>query len=133
MVVDSLDVVGTEILIGADAIAQSGGVRLRYDNGKRLDGVFFGRAVTAVTANAASDLDAHPSRHVKVTRDGDDVFLSTQEGEVRWDASSEKWVLSWQWKDGEPPKEPFGSGIGQYSQNRLSAAEEQQFCEEVRG
>ena len=133
LVVDSLDVVGTEILIGADAIAQSGGVRLRYDNRKRLDGVFFGRAVTAATANAASDPDAHPSRHVKVTRDGDDVILSTQDGEVRWDASAKKWVLSWQWKDGGPPKEPFGSGIGQYARNRLSAAEEHQFGEEVRG
>ena len=133
LVVDSLDAVGTEILIGADAIAQSGGVRLRYDNRKRLDGVFFGRAVTAATANAASDPDAHPLRHVKETSDGDDVMLSTQDGEVRWDASAKKWVLSWQWKDGGPPKEPFGSGIGQYARNRLSAAEEQQFGDEVRG
>ena len=74
LVVGSLDVVGTEILIGDDVIAQSGGVRLHYDNRKRLDGVFFGRAVTAATANAASDPDACPSRHVQVTRDGNDVF-----------------------------------------------------------
>ena len=32
LVVDDLNVVGTAILVRADAIAQSGGVRLQYDN-----------------------------------------------------------------------------------------------------
>ena len=127
LVVDSLRMGGTEILIGADAIAQSGGVRLRYENRTRLDGVFLGRAVTSPTANAASDPDTHPSRHSKMTRDGDDVILSTQNGEVRWDESAKKWVLSWRCRNGEPPKNRLDQalanmpGIGSLQPRRRSS------------
>ena len=87
--VDDLDVVGAEILIGADVIARSGGVRLQYDDQTlRLNGVYFGGAVAAVAADVADGQDTHPSRHVDVVREDDNVILSTGDGDVRWDAEA---------------------------------------------
>ena len=89
LVVDDLDVVGAEILVGADVIARSGGVRLQYDDQTlRLNGVYFGEAVEAVAADIADGQDTHPSRHVNVVREDDNVILSTQDGDVRWDAAT---------------------------------------------
>ena len=89
LVVDDLDVVGAEILVGADVIARSGGARLQYDDQTlRLNGVYFGEAVAAVAADIADGQDTHPSRHVNVVREDDNVILSTQDGDVRWDAAA---------------------------------------------
>ena len=36
---------------------------------------------------------AHPSRHVNVVREGDDVALLTQDGDVRWDAEAKRFTM----------------------------------------
>ena len=124
----SLEVVGTDVLIGADIVAGVGGVQLSYDDNGVLDGVRFGQAKEPAVVAAAAD--KHPSRRVTVEQDGDDVTLSTDDGQVRWDSVAQRWMLTWAWKD-QQPTAPVGSGIGQYARNKLTAEQESLFCDEV--
>ena len=95
LVVDNLNVVGAEILVGADAIAQSGGVRLQYDKetATQWSFFFFGDAVAAVAADVADGQDTRPPRHVNVVREGDGVALLTQDGDVRWVAEAKRLAM----------------------------------------
>ena len=85
-VVGSLDVVKADVLIGSDAVTGSGGVHLQYTDGGELTRVTFGNESSGADVSAlstdADDLKDHPSPHVRVTRDGADVTLTTDDGEV---------------------------------------------------
>ena len=107
--VDSLGTVASSHLIGADVIASAGGVGLEYDDDHQLSGVTFGKA--EVVAAAASN--SHLLTHVPVEQRGNATVLSTDDGEVTWDCTARRWVLSWKWKDGSPPADPVGHGVGE--------------------
>ena len=132
-VVKSLDAVQADILIGADVVAGSGGLHLDYSDDGSLRRVWFGaeHIPKDVAACAQPVSDVHPSRHVDVVRDGEDVVLTADDGSVKWDSARHQWVLSWKWQGEQPPIDPIGSGIGQYARHRLSSEQEQLFCEEM--
>ncbi|XP_065196502.1 uncharacterized protein LOC135827994 [Sycon ciliatum] len=131
-VVRKLDAVNADVLVGADVIAAVGGVHLGYGDDGSLSSVQFGAPETDRPAIVAATVPAaHPSRHVTVSKDGEDVVLRTDDSEVRWDSASERWIVRWMWADDEPPTKQIGSGIGQYSRKRLSPEQEASFCTEV--
>ena len=59
----------------------------------QLNGVFFGDVVAAVAADVADGQDTHPSGHVNVVHEGDDVALLTRDGDVRWDAEAKRLTM----------------------------------------
>ena len=140
-VVDNLDVVQSDVLIGNDVVTGSGGLYLDYESGV-LSRVVFGvqDSVPATASNvAAASVGAdevkvdHPSFHVRAERDGADVVLMTDDAEVRWDSANQRWMVTWRWKEGSPPQGTIGSGISEYSRSGLTAEQEQQFSDEVDG
>ncbi|XP_065177095.1 uncharacterized protein LOC135806835 [Sycon ciliatum] len=128
LVVPSLSVVGTDVLLGSDTIAQCGGLHLRYDDDGSLCCVTLGQHAD-VTAGVADV----PLRHVSCQTDGDDIILTSDDGSVRWDATQRCWTLNWQWRDGKPPHAPVGHGIGEYSRSKLTDEEERKFGAEIQG
>eukprot|EP00117_Sycon_ciliatum_P045998 scpid93880/ scgid32998/ len=139
-VVDTLDVVQSEVLVGNDVVTGSGGVFLDYSESGVLCRVVFGTQqslppapsdVTAASVVSSNDDVDHPSYHVSAERDSADIVLTTDDAEVRWNGSSKQWVASWKWKSGTPPIGTIGSGIGEYSRNKLTAEQEQLFTQEV--
>ena len=40
-------------------------------------------------------------------------------------------MLSWKWKDGSPPADPVGHGVGEYSRSKLAPEQERMFVGEV--
>ena len=134
LVVDNLSTVGADILIDLDIISSSGGVKLQYDseNGVLTDVVFGPGGTPTVAAAAALDATASEMpRHVTVVQDGADVTLVMSDGEAHFDSQDKTWEVKWQWKDGEAPTVPLGSGVGQYSRTKLSPEQEVKFCSEV--
>ena len=135
-VVDDLDVVQADVLIGLDVISALGGVNLRYDDGELVN-VVFGSAENELSRQAlpeSSDLsaDGHPSRHVDVCHEANgDVVLSSEDGCVRWKSDEKYWELSWLWKNDHDHKKSLGSGLGEYRRNKLSEEEEKLFGDEV--
>ena len=87
-----------------------------YGDNNQLCSIHFGTKAQGTTAAVS---EKHPSPHVKVVRDGDDVILCACDGEVRWRADDRFWELSWKWHD-DAPSQPLGSGIGEYSRARLT-------------
>eukprot|EP00117_Sycon_ciliatum_P016048 scpid17635/ scgid15645/ Gag-Pol polyprotein; Matrix protein p10; p20; Capsid protein p25; Nucleocapsid protein p14; Protease p15; Reverse transcriptase/ribonuclease H p90; Integrase p46 len=130
-VVDSLEAIQAEFLIGADVIAASSGLQLRYDDDNVLSGIVFGPGKPPRGVTAAADLP-HPSPYVSVSRDGQDTILTLPDGEARWLADKKYWQVKWTWKDGLPPNGPVGHGIGEYSRNKLSADQEQLFQDAIK-
>ena len=137
-VVEDPDVIQTDLLVGGDIVSGSGWLHLEYTDDGKLAGVVFGTRPECTTtcsddiaAVAQRTRQEHPSRHVEVIREGDDVVLATDDGEVRWDNDQRKWILLWIWKSGEPPACPVGPGLGQYSRSRLTPDHEKLFCDEV--
>lgn len=133
LVIESLDVVRADMLLGADLVAAAGGLNLEYSEDQKLTAVRFGATTKQSSEPIASVLspDEHPLQDVEVTCDGGDVLLSTPDGEARWDSANRRWVMSWKWKDGCPPAVPVGSGIGEYSRSGLTSDQEHLFATEV--
>ncbi|XP_065185766.1 uncharacterized protein LOC135816500 [Sycon ciliatum] len=129
LVVNDLSVVHADLLIGCDVASSCGGLHLEYANDGRLESVRFGPVSSPVSA--ALPQDGHPSRHVQVSRHGQGVTLSARDGEVQWCHETKRWILRWKWKSGAAPEVPVGSGIGQYSREKLSPEQEKLFCKEV--
>ena len=95
-VVRKLDAVNADVLVGADVIAAVGGVHLGYGDDGSLSSVQFGAPETDRPAIVAATVPAaHPSRHVTVSKDGEDVVLRTDDSEVRWDSASQRWIVRW--------------------------------------
>ena len=80
VIVDSLAVVASSLLIGADVISGAGGVRLEYGDDNKLSGVTFGKPEVV----AATLPTSHPLPHVRVEQRGDNIILSTDDGQVKW-------------------------------------------------
>ena len=123
-VVGSLSVVSADVLIGNDVVTGSGGMSMLYAKDGAPTGVTFGPSPTNIVCGASHDLDAHPSSHVQVKREGDNVRLSTADGDVIWDSTARRWTLRWQWKAGSPPPRPVRRGVGEYSCAKLTPDQE---------
>ena len=133
LVAADLSVVRADLLLGSDVSSRSGGLRLAYADGQ-LQSVQFGPDQATASVAVPKDADVpHPSRHVNVTTDGDDVLLSVGDGTIRWCSRTRRWTLTWAWADGHPPPAPVGSGIGQYSRKGLTAEQEEHFSQEIDG
>ena len=130
VVVDSLDAVDASVLIGGDVISGAGGVHLEYQDTRAVcDLVLDPRSPLVFPAAVCPDV--HPSPHVKVSRESNgDVLLTASDGEVRWCAEAEYWELRWAWKC-NPPCEPLGHGVGEYSRAKLTDQQELLFQAEV--
>eukprot|EP00117_Sycon_ciliatum_P019248 scpid46651/ scgid17510/ len=132
LVVEDLSVVRADLLIGSNVVSRCRGLCLSYDDDGELERVRFGTDACAASAvhtkPVAKCQEAHPSRHVRVTQDGDNVTLCVDDGEVRWCHDTKRWVLKWVWKNGKAPQHPVGHGIGQYPRESLTAEQEQLFC-----
>ena len=80
LVVDHLDVVDADLLLGLNIITGLGGVSLGYDKNNDLCSVSFGRSSSVTLANVGEQqLDKLP-RHVTVCENGDDVVLFMADG-----------------------------------------------------
>jgi len=93
MVVDNLDAVRADIVLGLHLISAVNGVDVQYEGTQLKSIVFGGRDSACSTSDAA--IDKHPYSHVEVTRNGDDVTLTTSDGSVRWDSQRGYWELTW--------------------------------------
>ena len=138
LVVPSLSVVHTVALIGSDVVQACGGLQLVYDDAG-LSGVRFGASSVDESSSDARCAVAAPrpevssklSRHVEVSKDSDDVTLSTDDGEIRWCSQDGFWKVKWKWTDGQEPAGPLGPAIGEYPRKKLSVEEEKLFQAEV--
>ena len=144
LVVRDLDTVDADVLIGGDVIAQCGGLRLSYGEEGGVTGVQFGSdlvmsascQIPSAPAQDSSKVEAalaHPSRHVQVARSSDsgNITLRSSNGEVTWLAAEKHWQMSWCWLSDQPPVTPIGSGVGEYSRDKLTEHQEQLFRDEV--
>ena len=133
LVVPDLSVVSSDLLVGSDLIAKSGGLCMAYNDDGSLASVEFGGNPTKSVNVAASSVDYHKlPRGVSIDeRDNSDVVLSTDDGVVTWIAAEKRWQMSWKWKDGQEPTNKIGHGIGEYSRAKLTPDQEEKFCAEV--
>ena len=135
LVVASLDVVQSDLLIGLDVISSAGGIALEYsETDGRLTGAVFGSrpVVAAAEGGPTSGVTEEPlPPHIQVRQDGDKVTLAMSDCEVAFDAEEGFWEVSWRWQDGAAPTFPLGSGIGEYSRQKLSDDQESKFVQEV--
>ncbi|XP_065190928.1 uncharacterized protein LOC135821857 [Sycon ciliatum] len=135
-VVPELSVINADLLLGSDLVRAIGGVRLQYSESGDLRSVLFGPSpaspepVSSVVSDALQSPDQHPSRHVSVVQDGEDVTLSVEDGQIKWLADEQCWQAAWRWKDDKPPTGRIGSGIGEYPR-KLSDDQEKLFQQEV--
>ncbi|XP_065195680.1 uncharacterized protein LOC135827084 [Sycon ciliatum] len=136
-VVPELSVINADLLLGSDLVRAIGGVRLQYSESGDLRSVLFGPSpasdpepVSSVVSDALQSPDQHPSRHVSVVQDGEDVTLSVEDGQIKWLAAEQCWQAAWRWKDDKPPTGRIGSGIGEYPR-KLSDDQEKLFQHEV--
>ena len=130
LVVDRLDALSTDVVVGSDVISKQGGLHLCYNNGKVSRVVFGHDAPQGVAGTAVPKPKL--SRHVDVSCSGEDVLLWMDDAEIRWLAAEGYWSVKWRWIDEQPPTSPIGSGIGKYARTQLSLNEETKFHEEVR-
>ena len=132
LVVQSLEAVSADLLLGLDIISATGGVRLTYgeEPGVLTHVTFGARPVVA----AARELKTGPRsmpRHVTVVEDGQRVTLKTDDGDATFLKELGYWEVAWTWTWGEPPSGHIGSGVGEYSRKKLSDGQEAQFKEEI--
>ena len=133
IVVDDLSTVRAEVLIGSDLSAAAGGLHLEYDDDHELVCVHFGRErdATVFRVAAVQETPAKLSRHLSAASNGEQVTLEMDDFTVWWDETEKRWVLTWKWKDGQPPTRPVGPGIGKYARAQLSDAQEELFQKEL--
>ena len=124
LVVTFLDVVQSDLLIGLNVISSAGSVALEYsETDGRLTGAVFGSrpVVAAAEGCPTSRISEEPlPPHIQVRQDGDKFALAMSDCEVAFDPEQGLWEVSWKWQDGAAPASPLGSGIGQYSRQKLS-------------
>ena len=132
LVVETLDAVPADLLVGLDIISSAGGVRLDYgeEPGVLTQVVFGERPVVAAASEAKIGPRSMP-RHVTVEEDELKVLLKTDDGEAMFDKKNGVWEVGWKWKSGEPPTSAVGSGIGEYSRKRLADDQEAKFRDEI--
>ena len=132
LVVETLDAVSADLLVGLDIISSAGGVRLDYgeEPGVLTQVVFGERPVVAAASEAKIGPRSMP-RHVTVEEDELKVLLKTDDGEAMFDKKNGVWEVGWKWKSGEPPTSAVGSGIGEYSRKRLADDQEAKFRDEI--
>ena len=130
LVVNSLDVIRADLLIGLDVISSAGGVALHYTEarGALTEAVFGSRPVVAAVEEKCAGI---VQRHVQVIHDGETVVLQMNDCQVAFDPERGFWDLTWQWQDGAAPSYPIGSGIGEYSRQNLTEDQEEKFVTEV--
>ena len=104
LVVETLDAVSADLLVGLDIISSAGGVRLDYgeEPGVLTQVVFGERPVVAAASEAKIGPRSMP-RHVTVEEDELKVLLKTDDGEAMFDKKNGVWEVGWKWKSGEPP------------------------------
>ena len=134
--------INADVLLGADFVSACGGLKLDYNELGVLESVFLGpqppvigEQETNVCEAVDDDVNAAAtklSRHVTVTKDGEDVVLTVNDGEARWKEEEGFWEVAWQWSSGEEPQ-TIGHGTSEYSRARLTQEQEQHFCKEVDG
>ena len=125
LVVDNLDALNTDILIGSDIVSQLGGVSIEYDGpSRRLASVVFGSRPVVAGAAAESSTKS-PSRHLAVSETDDTVQLCMTDVTATFNKKLGFWEAEWKWKGGESPSSPIGSGIGEYSKK---LTDEEQAC-----
>ena len=101
LVVQKLNVVCADVLIGAHLVAMAGGLELSYNEDGVLYGVCLGKQKPDTDVAAASA--AKISRHISTTNVGEDVVLEADAFCVEWSNTKRPWELMWHWKDGAPP------------------------------
>ena len=132
LVVKSLDVIRSDLLIGIDVISSAGGVALEYaEAGGPLTGAVFGSRPVVAVAQENPSASGRLPRQIQVHRDGKKVMLEMNDCEATFDPERGFWEVSWQWKDGAAPSSPIGSGIGEYSRQRLTDNQEEKFVDEI--
>ena len=133
LVVDNLDALNADLLIGSDIVAQVGGVSIGYDGpGGALSSVTFGPVnKPQVAAASVQSPGKKLSRHISVAESSNGVELSMTDIKATWNAVDGHWQAEWTWKDGIPPTSPLGSGIGEYPRTKLTDQEESLFENEV--
>ena len=95
-----------------------GGLKFGYNGA--LESVFLGpqppvigEQETNVCEAVDDDVNAAAtklSRHVTVTKDGEDVVLTVNDGEARWKEEEGFWEVAWQWSSGEEPQTTIENG-----------------------
>ena len=130
VVVEDLAALNTNILLGADIAAKTGGVNIAYETpGGRLSSVVFGTRLDMIGTGVASS--SKLSRRMSVKENDDTVTLEMTDVSVTWSGSAGYWEAQWTWKDGAPPSSPLGCGIGEYPHSKLPSTEEECFLAEV--
>ena len=86
---------------------------------------------TVFRVAAVQETPAKLSRHLPAASNGEQVTLEMDDFAIRWDKTEKRWVLTWKWKDGQPPIRPVGPGIEEYSRAQLSDAQEELFQKEL--
>ena len=129
VVVNNLDSVRADVVLGVQLISEVGGVDVQY-NGTDLRSVVFGVRDSACSAQQVPSKHLYPHVDVKEDSNGD-VTLTTADGSVKWNSEESFWQLSWQWSEEGEPTRPLGSGLGEYPRKKLSEEEEQLFAGEV--
>ena len=120
VVVEDLAALNTDILLGADIAAKTGGVNIAYETpGGRLSSVVFGTRLDVIGAGVASS--SKLSSHLSVKENDDAVTLEMTDVSVTWSGSAGYREPQWTWKDGTPPSSPLGCGIGEYPRSKLSS------------
>ncbi|KAF4737831.1 hypothetical protein FOZ62_029141, partial [Perkinsus olseni] len=150
-VVESLDVVHGDLLLGSDIISRVfGGLTVSYDGDGHLHSVHAVNVVSAVSAGTGSSVgipdvplsekpdvsvedsnDHRLSRHIHVTKSSNgDVTLSAPDFTAWWTTKEKCWTYKWVWADGEPPTGVVGSGVTEYS-SPLTDAERELYDAEI--
>ena len=111
LVLPELSTINADVLLGADFVSACGGLKLGYKKLGVLESVFLGPQPPVIREQEANvceavddDVNAAAmklSRHVTVTKDGEDVVLTVNDGEARWKEEEGFWEVAWQWSSGE--------------------------------
>ena len=132
LIVDQLDVVSADLVIGVDVISRLGGVDLSYDEDGALCGVTI-RPESNHEPEVVAATSSNLSRHVAVRElSNGDVELNTDDFALKWLESVGYWQVSWKWASGTEPEQTVGHGITEYSRSHLTAEEEELFQAEVK-
>ena len=135
VVVDHLAVLDADICIGSDIVEQVGGMSLRYSGGE-LRGVRFGNGSIGVVQHQAGVAGAALALATGIAEPPDPakpIRLTDKDVVVEWIPGERFWQVEWVWKEGQPPAQFVGTGVGEYPRQveRLSAVELEQYHEAV--
>ena len=130
VVVEDLAALNTNILLGADIAAKTGGVNIAYETpGGRLSSVVFGTRLAVTGAGVASS--SKLSRHMFVKGNDDTVTLKMTDVSVTWSGTAGYWEAQWTWKDGTPRHLPSAVALASEYPHKLSSTEEECCLAEV--